>query len=479
MSENKKNWIKLIALALALLIPCFGIIAICGFLPSVYYHTFLGELSPKFDRLNAVDSPKVVVVGGSSVAFGLDSALLSENVGLPVVNFGLYATLGTKIMLDLSKSNIGEGDIVVLAPEMDAQTLSLYFNAEAAWQGLDGEMGMLRYIGRDDWSDMAGGLWNFVAAKTKYTFEGALNPAGVYNRDSFNEYGDIAYARPYNTMLLGYDPTKIIDLKGDLFDEAFIDYVNDYVVWCEKQGAKVYFSFCPMNKESISATTTEDSLIAFYRFLDEKLSCDVISNVNDYIIDADYFYDSNFHLNDAGVVVRTAQLARDINRARGISTQVKIDIPDAPERPASDTTVAETDALLASYYTYAEYGTGWMITGVTDAGKALASLDLPASYEGKPVLAINTGAFEGCDKLTKLTIEKHIVQLMDGAFSGANALAKIYIHNDDADSIGVGDRLFDGAASGVKLVLTTQTSYESFIANYFWGKYGAWMTLEK
>lgn len=479
MSQNTKSWIKFLALLLAVLLPCVALAVMVLALPGVYGQTFLGELAPKYALLNQTDSPKVVVVGGSSVAFGLDSELLSQSIGMPVVNFGLYATLGTKIMLDLSKSNIGEGDIVILAPEMDAQTLSLYFNAEAAWQGMDSNMGMLRYIAKEDRSDMIGGLYDYVVAKVKYTLGNKLNPAGVYNRDSFNEYGDIVYARPYNTMLLGYDPTKTIELTGDIFDDEFVAYVNEYIDWCEKRGATVYYSFCPMNESAVSAATTEETVLAFYQFLHEKLHCGIISNVNDYIIEENYFYDSNFHLNDAGVVLRTSLLAHDINRARGVTTQLSIDIPAAPERPVDETQVAETDALLASYFTYDAYGNGWMITGVTEAGRAMASLDLPKSYDGKAVLAINTGAFEDCDKLTKLTIDTHIVQLMDSAFSGAPNLAKIYVRHEDADALGVGDHVFDGAASNVKMVLTTQTSYESFIANYFWSKYGEWMILEK
>ena len=42
---------------------------------------------------------------------------------MPVVNFGLYANLGTKLMLDLSRSGIGAGDVIVVAPEMNEQTL--------------------------------------------------------------------------------------------------------------------------------------------------------------------------------------------------------------------------------------------------------------------------------------------------------------------------------------------------------------------
>ena len=67
--------------------------------PSAYSSTFVGVLDEKVERLASIKGKKVVVVGGSSVAFGLDSALMEEHLGMPVVNFGLYAAIGTKAML--------------------------------------------------------------------------------------------------------------------------------------------------------------------------------------------------------------------------------------------------------------------------------------------------------------------------------------------------------------------------------------------
>lgn len=479
MSNQTKNWTKLIALIVAVLIPVGAVLGIAAFAKPVYGQTFLGELAPKYERLKETEGPKVIVVGGSSVAFGLDSELLAQHVGMPVVNFGLYATLGTKIMMDLSRANIGEGDIVILAPEMDAQTLSLYFNAEAALQGMESDWSMLRYIAKEDRSDLVGGLYEYVTAKLRYTREGLLDPDGVYNRDSFNEYGDIIYERPYNSMTLGYDPTKIIDLTAELWDAEFVEYVNEYTAYCERRGATVYFSFCPMNESAMAETTTEETLFEFYSYLYHTLDCEVIGNVNEYIIDENYFFDSNFHLNDSGVILRTSLLARDINRARGVSDFASIEVPEAPIRPLTEQEIAEADALLASYYTYVEYGNGYAINGVTDAGKTQSELTVPASYEGRAVLAIEKGTFTGCDALQTLIIHDNIVQLMDGAFSGAPNLKKIYVHRESAEGFGVGDAVFEGAPADVKLVLTTQESFESFVADYFWSKYGGYMILEK
>jgi len=51
---------------------------------------FYGSLL-KLDLLKTVPSPKIVVFGGSNVAFGIDSELIEKEFGIPVINDGLNA----------------------------------------------------------------------------------------------------------------------------------------------------------------------------------------------------------------------------------------------------------------------------------------------------------------------------------------------------------------------------------------------------
>jgi ABC-type uncharacterized transport system permease subunit len=44
--------------------------------PTPYSNVFVAALGDKYERLCSVDSPKIAVVGGSSVAFSLDSGML-------------------------------------------------------------------------------------------------------------------------------------------------------------------------------------------------------------------------------------------------------------------------------------------------------------------------------------------------------------------------------------------------------------------
>lgn len=466
--KHKKVFVFLLSL-LVFLVPLVGVTALAFSLPPVYGNTFLGEMPVKFDRLTTIDEPKVVIVGGSSVAFGLDSAALEETVGMPVVNYGLYATLGTKFMIDTSKAGIGEGDIVILAPEVNEQTYSLYFNSEAVWQAMDGDLSMLRYIPYANWGKLAGGLWNYAGTKYSYIRDDyTLSPSGIYAFSSFDEYGDIAYGREFNIMVGDYDPTQLLTFDLSLLDEDFIDYVNDYAAWCEKRGAKLYFGFSPMNAAAVTAT--DEEILTWYSTLATMLDCDMLSDVRDYIMDAQYFYDTNFHLNDTGVTVRTHRLGEDLLRTFGDKTPTTMFLPAAPKRPNDYFSIADADDTTG-YFRYEDNGDTMTLVGITDTGKEQETLTLPISYEGKPVTTMAAGALEGCTKLRTVIVPKDtsLTLIYDGAFAGAGKLSRIEMEGSCA-GITVADDLLQGTPSDCRIYVS-HVYYGDFAGDYFWSKY--------
>lgn len=467
-----KKHLKLLVIlsCVALLLPFCVLGALVFAVPPQYTNTFLGELSEKYDRLKSIKEPKIVVIGGSSVAFGLDSEMIEEYTGMPTVNFGLYASLGTKAMIDLSKANIGKGDIVILAPEMDAQTLSLYFNEESMWQALDGHYGMLSHVGTANLGAMLGGSWDFAARKFSFWKDNsAPNPEGVYNKSSFNEYGDITYTREYNIMALGYDPTTTITLEPSIVSKDFLEYVNKYIAYCEKRGATVYFSFSPMDNMALAEGTTDESIYTFYSYLAAMLDCEIITDINDCIMDWEYFYDTNFHLNDAGVTVHTAALIGDIRRAQANTEAFSIELPKKPERPDVYVDASQNDTT--GFFVMEQIDGVMTLTGTTELGKEQTSLTLPLATGGYAVQTVAAGAFAGCDKLEEIVIEANTnLSLMNnGAFSGAPNLKKIILRSKP-DDILVGNGLMEGASPDAKFYVPREY-YGDYAAHYFWSEF--------
>lgn len=491
--RNRKWFVRVFSAMLAVfMLPVLTVLVTVFFLPPVYADTFVGELGEKYDRLCSIDDPKIVVIGGSSVAFGLDSAMMEEKLGMPVVNFGLYANLGTKLMMDLSKANINKGDIIVLAPEMNSQTLSLYFNSETAMQALDGNMRMLFRVGSDNHESLLGASWKFANDKLHYLVSGK-RPAneGAYKKENFNEYGDNVYDRPYNVMTENQN-TITLDFRTNYEDsidseyEQYIAYVNDYVKYAERRGATVYFSFSPMNAAAMSSNLHAEDIYAFYRNLCASLDCRVISNVNDYIMDEGYFFDSEFHLNNAGVVVRTVKLIDDIKReiGRGDITMDILDLPEPPGYKPSDIVDGDEENLYFLLELVEGAGeTYYKVVGLNDAGKSQSELKIPKNVDGIPVRSIGENVFFGCNALTKLTLGENINAISGRAFNGASSLVSVIIpEGKKADDISVPNNMSDalmteGCNPALKFYVD-EPFYTGFIGDYFWGDYGTMIAVK-
>lgn len=473
--------LKIFAMALVafvtIALPLLLVVGAAVIIPPQYDKTFVGALDDKMERLNSIEEDKIIVVGGSSVAFGLDSQLMEEQTGMPVVNFGLYAALGTKVMLDLSRAGVKEGDVVIIAPEMDAQTLSMYFSSETTLQAADGDLSILSQVRGENILSLIGGSWKYLVNKFSYFINGnAPDPEGVYNSDSFDEYGDIIYERPNNVMNLYYDPNKVIELEPGIFEEEFIDYINDYVSYCKSRGADVFFSFCPMNELGMSEKNTDESIDAFVEFLDENLRCDVISDPRDYIMEAGYFFDSNFHLNDAGVIRRSVKLTEDIFFALGIPDSVTVEIPEAPELPESDTRYFDTDEN-DKFFTYELiYGSegnvlGARITGLTEEGKKQTTLTVPLGAEGYKVIFIGADAFAGGAATTVIIQDITIsntshIGMDDGLFRGSK-VKKLYIKTMNEETVVPPSSNDSTIPVGLEVYIPAGSSYRS---GYFWGQ---------
>jgi len=464
-------------LAVLLILPVTALLVI--FTPDVYGETFLGALSPKLERLKNTEGERLIVVGGSSVAFGLDSKLLHEYTGYEVVNFGLYATLGTRIMLDLSADYIKEGDIVILAPELDSQTLSMYYNAEAVWQAAGSDLSILKGVDFDNYSETIAQIPEYLSNSLSRFFRksGSISPEGIYRSDSFNEYGDISYPRDYNVMAANYDVNQIISLTPELYEQEFISYVNEYIEFVEKLGGTVYYTFCPINKSALSKDTSAETIAEFYRYVLENIHCPIISDPNSLIMDEGYFYDTNFHLNDAGVRVRTAKLIEDIFRVEGRTEYLSIELPPPPNKPVSDEPSSWEENEWSELFLYDDFGDGLRIIGVAEKALSLEKLEIPYAANGKNVYSIAANAFEKCDLLKEITFYENLNVIENGAFNGAEKLEKIHVRRENASNLEAAAELFEGARSGIKLYFYTETSYQNFVSGYWWSIHSGRMEL--
>ena len=460
------QWMKRILACLALLLAAPVTLILLAFgLPAQYGETFLGALPAKVDRLAECPGRRIVVIGGSGVAFGQCSDLLERELeGYRVVNFGMYAGLGTTVMLDLAEELLREGDIVIFSPEQSDQTLSDYLNPESMWQAADGRFDLLGALTWKDRGSMLAQLPYFAGDKFRFFRAGAAPvPEGIYRRSAFNEYGDVAYGqREQNIMAGGYDPGMPIDFAQETPSQEFVDRVNGFAETCRAQGVRFFYRACPMNAQAV----TEEGwsrIDSWFEKLQERLNCEFLGTPRDAILDARWFYDTNFHLNSAGAVVNTAALAAELKAALGETPVVDIELPAMPA--FADPEAVSGDNRHGGYFTYEISGEVAKILGLTAAGAEQTSLTVPVSWEGKPIVALDAGVFAGNSKIREIVIQENITRIADGAFDGCGALERLVIRNTAPERCVVGQGLLQGTDC---TVYVPETHFSDYQTNYFW-----------
>jgi hypothetical protein len=468
-------------------------------LPNQYDNTYLAELNDKYELLCNTNDRKIIFVGGSSLPFGLRSDLIEQELhGYKVVNFGLYATLGTKLMMDLSKANINQGDIVILSPELSVQTYSLYFNAEAVLQACDGFAFKYKYLSLDNNLSLFYNYYKFAYDKISYVVnQNQPDPIGIYRHDSFNEYGDIKVERANNIMNNGVDSTMQIS-TDDLLDEEFIDYVNDYISYVRSKKAKIYFNFSPCNELAITSSSSKRS--EFQQSLTNSLECDLLSNLDDCIMDYRYFYDTNFHLNSSGAIYYSNLIINNIKLKLGMETQAtdnsngndadssdsntpSIVVPTPPDISVDEVVEPDVSNSLTpfneyngepnndylDYFNYRLVGSSYQIISIKDEYKDIEEVILPSTYNGKNVTALTEDALYGCVNLKRIYIGLTYKTLEGGAFNGCISLERIYLYELDGNTIQPDQTdLLKGAASSVAIYIPVGANYQS---GYTWMNY--------
>lgn len=449
-----------------------GLLLLFGFvLPPQYEDTFLGEMKYKMERLETTKGPRIIVVGGSSVPFALKSGLVEEYLpGYQVVDLGMYAGMGTVVMLDWAQTQAREGDIFVIAPEQSAQTLSCFFSGELAWQAADGAFDLLPAIDSSRYESLAAAFPAFAGKKLWYALTGAPEVEGVYARSSFDGYGDIVYPdRTANIMSGGYNPNELISFSQDVITEDFTDALNDFARAVTAKGAKVVYHFPPMNAAALEPGTDQTAVDAYYDYLDGQLLFPILGDPGRCILDSGWFYDTNFHLNASGATVFTKLLIEDLKVFLEDTSPTDIALP---AMPSAGTATLGSDNSDGALFTYRRTENGWILSGLTEAGQSAQSLILPGSYEGDPVVGLDEALFAGNTVIREIRVQPNIGVLYDGMFSGCTALEKLILIGEDPSAYAAGDGLREGADF---FICVPEAALDRYRRDYFWQSYAAWI----
>ena len=268
------------------------------------------SLIDKWNRLKSIKEPKIILVGDSNVAFGIDSQKIQEAFNMPVVNFGLHGGLGQAFHTDMIKPYINEGDIVVIFPAEYNNADTKILDCVLLWTAIGNNIDIWQGISFENYTKIILAYPTYLKRAIVLWISNKGNTTdGVYSRAAFNEYGDNVYPRPNCIISEGnYDSY----FASRNLSEVMRVYWNKYNEYILNKNARLFMSSPPILDETLPNDLDLDAL---QKQLEDELNFPMISRLHNYIYPLEYFYDTGFHLTDVGKTIRTEQLILDISAA--------------------------------------------------------------------------------------------------------------------------------------------------------------------
>jgi hypothetical protein len=260
----------------------------------------------KHKRLTEYESSRIILAGGSNLAFGIDSKAIQDIIRIPVINMGIHAGFGLARILDDLTPFLRSDDILVIVPEYEF--FSSGWNGDANAFDLISSTRQYRIIRHPPFYTLPSN-WNNIYIEKKITnlIPRKPNPL-AYSRYGFNEYGDyIKHLIQKNQPLEVAQSGKPMEINRKYLEQFFllIDTFTD-------RGITILISYPGymdvLFSSSFDAIHELDTAFRSYNGIT------VISSPDDYAFSREYFYDTVYHLNAIGRELRTQQLIDDLKQ---------------------------------------------------------------------------------------------------------------------------------------------------------------------
>lgn len=270
-------------------------------------YNYLAAIASKHQRLESVESPRVILIGDSSLPFGFDAARAQESLGLPVVNMGLHAAFGLEFILKEILPDIKSGDIVALVvhyyPSQDD------INEGVVCHALDFYPEMYRRLELDPLHFIKLKVTCDLKRTSRFLLNksrggGAVKPEFEdmvfdYKTWALNDEGDF-YGHLYENSETSFTAGSVV-LPG-YPQEKTMQLLDRYQKEYQARGVKLLLIYPPFPQsaydENIEAVQAFDNMI-------RETSVEALNQPVDSVLSDSYFFNSDYHLTSEGKTLYT------------------------------------------------------------------------------------------------------------------------------------------------------------------------------
>ncbi len=277
---------------------------------------YLAAAIDKHNRLAQTQAPRIILVGGSNVALGIQSARLESAFGRPVVNMSLVARLGIEFMLNEVEPFVQRGDLVLLSFEYDLMAGG--HNPLTDRQLLEFRPASARFLPLDRWNKLVtdSGFSILGGIVRRGTLRGIddqpVTGSAGYDRRGFDSRGDYVahYRSTQNLSQVPPDSALLSPPKISPISPRVARRIERFARVCFERGAQCVYS-CPPNPASLLEprlpviTSNLVTLAAIPHLI-------LLDRPRDQIYPLNEFYDSGYHLTGMAAAERTRKLITEL-----------------------------------------------------------------------------------------------------------------------------------------------------------------------
>lgn len=206
--------------------------------------TYLYESTTKLDMLRTTKQPRVIFVGGSNLAFGLNTKEVGDSLHKNAINNALHAGLGLKFIIDDIDEYLLKGDSVIICPEYS------HFFGKAAYGApstspilADYRHDMLCKCNAEQLNPIIKGVPKVFVARMEVIKEGLKKvilgdksrTKYKYRKSGFDEYGDEV---SHYSLKSDHPKIEASKITGD-FNEGFYQYFLSVIRGWKSRGIHV------------------------------------------------------------------------------------------------------------------------------------------------------------------------------------------------------------------------------------------------
>lgn len=272
------------------------------------------SLLDKHALLAGEHSPRLIFIGGSGIAMGLDSELLETELGLPVINMGVNAGFGLHYMLEEVEPYLHSGDVVVIIPEYEHFFGKLLEGDQNLLWALRIRPASIRQLTWEQFEQALPGLPAFFQQRVREIVQRRPDP--IYNRAAFNSHGDFVNHLSLPTKEI--QPYAIVpgeNVQTVPLNRNALAQLADFQARAEANGVTVVMIYPAIAENFWHYQSNHVVIGELHDFIVKQQIIQGISLPTDYVLPERYFFDTVYHLSGEGRQLRSQRVAETLRTA--------------------------------------------------------------------------------------------------------------------------------------------------------------------